>query len=1302
MQHFGSLNLSQPLNQILGGLFDPLTLFADGEDGFLCMTGRSQLFQDSAATTPVTADDDPIGYWEDITGNGNHILQATSGDRPTRQTLVNGKNYVKVGIGTNSLDLPLSGGLYTEFTYLIAARKAIATTGALLSGNDQADYIGFFEANDTADAAALGFTNTVDSSQLGSVSINGSTRRQLLTKLTNSGFVVFATRISAHAAPGTNWTIGDGNNVDNDLDVTAIMMIDRLLTDDELAAAMLSLGQTFDPNYTVAPRNTTLVLGGTQSNGFGEGRAFDERIPVFSSDYGFELNNASPTSLVSYPLRDPVGDAVGSGAVPAWTEELFLQSGEYTAIIDAGVGGASHLPLDTSDWGDGSTSGGTARNNAISYGNAGINYLAENVNFNLTDVILHMRGMETEILNYNGTTIVPEDVDTFLIDLATDLNASLTQFDGLKISFLSPRYEDSAEEAMLLTEKLQNTNKTNTEIKAAAAASALIDVICSTPSSFMARNYEFDGVHDDTRGQQEFGKVSARGYTGSNQFPPLPAGPLLSTVSHIDESACNKSGKTYPITTADNTSCLMIGVVASAHSTTSNNIFLDAYLDNKKMNRAGIAFTEGAGQVAAALFYINEDEYGGSLANITGNVRVNSRLLNGTEKTVNVMHVIQYNAKDIYHVDRIEGNNAATGTAVASHDIVPAFDSWLINVTGANRSNGSSSQFTFTNLTELVDEEFTNTKTVHIASAHAEVSADASRTITATADDSMQDIASLTASMRAKVDGEGFIEKRALELSHEFHIDNSIPSDFTLSTGSEVYNDGGLELSGAGQYLDRTIDGNELYLDLSKPGYALVVFKPDELPNADQWLFSIHDGTSTPQIAMRIYRDDGTAGAKTPRMFVYPDTGANTTNYGKYECQVGVFDFAALVWQSGGQAKIITEDGEVSASIGTITPGNYSTIRFGDDHNGGAEFDGTFAKIVVGKSEKPLTLREVMQKAFITGDLPILIEGQSYNGQLFDSLESGNPVGHQAAQAQAQEILSDPNKIFLINATDSGSALLTSSDAADAWLDNSGASIVPHLRQLDAETDLFNKGLDPRAVWWQQYQGDVFDIAAGNTTIEDYKAGLEWKIARWRSLHGNTFPIMLEIPSGRNEAVTDSVDAAHQTMRECYLDVISENANVFGLNSYDIEPFDTTGHPTDAGHIVRARRAMRTILAQLGYEMGALSSVGPTANVSSAVGTTITVDITHDKGTGLSTPSTNYEGFKVFETDGTEISISSAVPNGANSIIITLASTPIGSEVDVKYPYGALEGVTLSELVYDNSAESMPLGSFYQRVAVTA
>ena len=67
--------------------FTPDALFANGEQGvWLDPSDLTTLYQDSAGTTPVTADGDPVGRIEDKSGNGNHATQNTAAARPLYRT----------------------------------------------------------------------------------------------------------------------------------------------------------------------------------------------------------------------------------------------------------------------------------------------------------------------------------------------------------------------------------------------------------------------------------------------------------------------------------------------------------------------------------------------------------------------------------------------------------------------------------------------------------------------------------------------------------------------------------------------------------------------------------------------------------------------------------------------------------------------------------------------------------------------------------------------------------------------------------------------------------------------------------------------------------------------------------------------------------------------------------------------------------------------------------------------------------------------------------------------------------------
>ena len=67
--------------------FSIADLFASSEQGaWYGPSDLSTLFQVSDGTTPVTVATDPIGYFGDKSGNGNHATQATAAARPTYQT----------------------------------------------------------------------------------------------------------------------------------------------------------------------------------------------------------------------------------------------------------------------------------------------------------------------------------------------------------------------------------------------------------------------------------------------------------------------------------------------------------------------------------------------------------------------------------------------------------------------------------------------------------------------------------------------------------------------------------------------------------------------------------------------------------------------------------------------------------------------------------------------------------------------------------------------------------------------------------------------------------------------------------------------------------------------------------------------------------------------------------------------------------------------------------------------------------------------------------------------------------------
>ena len=67
-----------------GILFTPAELFDNGELGaWYDPSDLTTMFQDSAGTTPVTADGQPVGLIRDKSGNNNHASQSVANKRPT-------------------------------------------------------------------------------------------------------------------------------------------------------------------------------------------------------------------------------------------------------------------------------------------------------------------------------------------------------------------------------------------------------------------------------------------------------------------------------------------------------------------------------------------------------------------------------------------------------------------------------------------------------------------------------------------------------------------------------------------------------------------------------------------------------------------------------------------------------------------------------------------------------------------------------------------------------------------------------------------------------------------------------------------------------------------------------------------------------------------------------------------------------------------------------------------------------------------------------------------------------------------
>jgi hypothetical protein len=87
VRHGGPVQGRIGITGVLHGLTGVSTLtsllFGDGQAGAMYdPSDLSTLWQDSAGTTPVTSDGDPVGRMDDISGNGYHLVQSSASSRP--------------------------------------------------------------------------------------------------------------------------------------------------------------------------------------------------------------------------------------------------------------------------------------------------------------------------------------------------------------------------------------------------------------------------------------------------------------------------------------------------------------------------------------------------------------------------------------------------------------------------------------------------------------------------------------------------------------------------------------------------------------------------------------------------------------------------------------------------------------------------------------------------------------------------------------------------------------------------------------------------------------------------------------------------------------------------------------------------------------------------------------------------------------------------------------------------------------------------------------------------------------------
>lgn len=173
-------------------VYDPLIWFGASEVGALLdPSDISSLFQDSAGTTPVTADGDPVGRISDLSGNANHFTSSGSA-RPTYRTS-GGKHWLEFD-GTDDKLTATNATAYLEDHSIIfggSCDRAGSGTRAIIgwAANDVSLFWGDV-ANSASAIECRGYAGT----------------RQVVTLTYSSPSVISSRRIGTNATFRQNGT----------------------------------------------------------------------------------------------------------------------------------------------------------------------------------------------------------------------------------------------------------------------------------------------------------------------------------------------------------------------------------------------------------------------------------------------------------------------------------------------------------------------------------------------------------------------------------------------------------------------------------------------------------------------------------------------------------------------------------------------------------------------------------------------------------------------------------------------------------------------------------------------------------------------------------------------------------------------------------------------------------------------------------------------------------------------------------------------------------------------------------------
>lgn len=366
---------------------------------------------------------------------------------------------------------------------------------------------------------------------------------------------------------------------------------------------------------------------------------------------------------------------------------------------------------------------------------------------------------------------------------------------------------------------------------------------------------------------------------------------------------------------------------------------------------------------------------------------------------------------------------------------------------------------------------------------------------------------------------------------------------------------------------------------------------------------------------------------------------------------------------------------------GQSNPSGMNELRIGQRNGGSDPIYGHVKEVILGKKHLG-SLAKIGAMTIAPADILLIAGGQSNINKHFS-------VPDQAARnALIANVTQDaPNTQALwINGSTGGSAVIrqNTTDPDKWWVD----PLNNYAHGLAFETFLSvaaSTGAKFDAVIWAQGEADSHSIGSSASERSAYKTALFKVFEDIRSALG-LVDIYIQFLGTRNGFTSTG---GMQAVREVQRELVAEYSWIkFGAEAYDAPLALDEVHYTDQAYIDLAARIGRKIAKDRGANITGVS--GPFIASVNRTGTNVTVNITHDGGTGLNLTSA-IEGFHFFN-DGVEIPINSVTSNGTDTVILQLSSTPTGTET-LYYIYDDEYPLDKTKILRDNAAISMPLQS---------